>query len=66
LLALGRPATEQEIAQAKSFLALQEGTVGRELAATQKVASSRDDVKTIALADFCLALLNSNEFLYVN
>jgi hypothetical protein len=65
-LALGRLATEQEIAQARSFLALQEGIVDRDLAATQKVPILRDDVKTVALADFCLALLNSNEFLYVN
>jgi hypothetical protein len=65
LLALGRLPTDQETAQAKSFLAHQEKVI------TSEQRSRPGQAQTVqapaaALADFCLALLNSNEFLYVN
>ena len=68
-LALGRSATKQEIAQAKSFLAIQKGNV--EFSPLPLPRPKRDrfadaGATAAALADFCLALLNSNEFLYVN
>ena len=67
LLALGRPATKQEIAQAKSFLAHQVGIVrGESAVQRQNAAGDRTKITAVALADFCLALLNCNEFLYVN
>jgi hypothetical protein len=65
MLAFGRSATNEEIAQAKRFLAHQEQVIARERGAQsgdqQNVRCSAD-----ALVDFCLALMNSNEFLYVN
>jgi hypothetical protein len=67
LLALGRSATKQEIAQAKNFLAIQSRLVGSEQVAERQKASGQNKLATAAaLADFCLALLNCNEFLYVN
>ncbi|HEV8061142.1 MAG TPA: DUF1549 and DUF1553 domain-containing protein, partial [Gemmataceae bacterium] len=67
LLALGRSATNQEIAQAKSFLAHQIGVLESERTdRPQKPPVRGKEAAAAALADFCLALLNCNEFLYVN
>ena len=50
-LAWGRPATDDEVALAVKFLAAQAAALhGRDA----------------AVADFCHALLNTNEFLYVD
>jgi hypothetical protein len=54
LLALGRPPRPPELETARTFLAGQEELLRRE---------GREP--EAALADFCLALLNCNEFLYV-
>ncbi len=67
LLALGRSASDKELAQAKSFLAIQVGVLESErMANPQELALQDKEFTAAALADFCLALLNCNEFLYVN
>jgi hypothetical protein len=53
-LALGRPPRPAELRLALGFLAEQ-----------AKLLRGRPDAEAAALTDFCLALLNSNEFLYV-
>jgi hypothetical protein len=53
-LALGRPARPAELRLALDFLAGQ-----------ARLLRDRPDADQAALADFCLALLNCNEFLYV-
>ncbi len=40
--------------------------LGNDIAAARPAASKQDDPKTAALTDFCHALLNANEFLYVD
>ena len=40
--------------------------LGNDIAAAHIAASKQDDPKTAALTDFCHALLNANEFLYVD
>lgn len=67
LLALGRAATPEEIAQAKSFLAHQMETLRQDAANAKEFTPAEGKTLTAAaLTDFCLALLNCNEFLYVN
>ena len=51
-LAYGRPPTEAEAAEARSFLRQQAGVAGSD--------------RLAAWTDFCHALLNSNEFLYLD
>jgi hypothetical protein len=67
LLALGRPPTPQEIEQAKKFMAHQVETLASEANAGKAITEHMSTIiAAAALADFCLALLNCNEFLYVN
>ena len=71
-LALSRPPHDSELRMAREFLAAQVKTI-RERQRTQQplrlasgIPDSVDPAAAAALADFCLALLNSNEFIYVN
>jgi hypothetical protein len=68
-LALARPPRESELRMASEFLAAQEKTIRERLRTRQpgqlSLGISIDPATAAALADFCLALLNSNEFLYV-
>ena len=57
-LAYGRPPAEAELAEARSFLRQQVGV------AAGKVVTP--EARLTAWTDFCHALLNSNEFLYVD
>lgn len=67
LLALGRHPAPQEMAQARDFLRRQFQTLAKDWAeGVSTPAVKRQGVTAVALADFCLALLNCNEFLYVN
>jgi hypothetical protein len=71
-LALARPPQDSELRMAHEFLATQEALIRDRLRAQQPVGlppaicESVDPATAAALADFCLALLNRNEFLYVN
>jgi Protein of unknown function (DUF1553)/Protein of unknown function (DUF1549) len=71
-LALARPPRHSELRMAREFLATQENIIRERLRAHQKVGlipgipDSIDPAAAAALADFCLAMLNRNEFLYVN
>ncbi len=71
-LALGRPPKDFETRMATDFLSTQAGIVLERLRARQRVGlpcaipDAIDPAAAAALADFCLALLNRNEFLYVN
>ena len=56
-LALGRPATAEEQKQSQAFLDEQAARIGGQNAAATRRA---------AFVDFCHALLNANEFLYVD
>jgi hypothetical protein len=70
-LALARPPSAGELAMARDFLIGQARIIRDRLRARQKVGlppgipESVDPAAAAALADFCLALLNRNEFLYV-
>jgi hypothetical protein len=71
-LALCRAPRESEIRMAREFLAAQTELVLDRLRARQRIGlppdlpDNVDPAAATALADFCLALLNRNEFLYVN
>jgi len=54
-----------ETERAKSFLAVQAEKIRQEKRETKSAAPSREPGEAGAWADFALALLNSNEFLYV-
>jgi hypothetical protein len=71
-LALGRMVTEAEAAAAREFLSSQ-GELLRDLLRSrhrigtpQPIPDSTDPADAAALADFCLALMNSNEFVYID
>jgi hypothetical protein len=70
-LALARSPSKTELDMARDFLVGQEKVIRNRLQTRQKVAippgipDSVDPAAAAALADFCLALLNRNEFLYV-
>ncbi len=70
-LALGRTPREKEVAFVKAFLAEQAEELRDRLRARLPVAlppglpEGTNPATGVALADFCQALLNSNEFLYV-
>jgi hypothetical protein len=70
-LALARPPRPVEIRMARAFLTEQQELVLDRLRARQRVGvppdlpESADPAAAAALADFCLALLNRNEFVYV-
>src|SRR5262249_49531247 len=69
--ALGRPPRAQEKQLARSFFAAQTEGVREPLLARLVVSvpdglpTGADPAVAVALADYCLALFNSNEFLYV-
>jgi hypothetical protein len=69
--ALGRPPRPGESAAARTFLAEQAELVRDRLAARLPVnvpdglPARTDPALAAALADFCLALFNTNEFVYV-
>jgi hypothetical protein len=70
-LALARPPRASELALAREFLASQTTLLRDRLRARQRVElvaeapDTTEPAAAAALADFCLALLNSNEFVYV-
>jgi hypothetical protein len=70
--ALGREANETEIANGQLFLTGQADLIRDLLRARHQVATpsplpeSIDPAEASALADFCLALLNANEFIYID
>jgi len=70
-LALGRAPRPAELTTALEFLGEQAELVRDQLRARRRVAlptglpNGADPAEAVALADFCLALLNRNEFLYV-
>jgi hypothetical protein len=72
LWALGRPPREVEHRMARQFLTRQTELLYDRLRARQPVplvagvSNQTDPAAAAALADFCLALLNRNEFLYVD
>jgi hypothetical protein len=71
-LALSRPATKAEIALAREFLVEQAGLLRERLRARRMVSLPRDipegagPAEMAALADYCLALLNRNGFVYID
>jgi hypothetical protein len=71
MLAFGRPARDFERDWAREYLERQTALLRERVAAHQPVAtvpgvpSGVDPAFAAALADFCLALFNANEFLYV-
>jgi hypothetical protein len=71
-LALSRPHRESELRMAREFMAGQEKIIGDRLESRQPVGrllgipDSIDPAAATALADFCLALFNRNEFLYID
>jgi len=72
LLGLSRPPRQAEVQMARDFLAVQADLVRDRLRARLPVGlppdlpAGVDPADAAALADFCLALLNGNGFLYVN
>ena len=58
-LALGRSPSPAEVATAQTFFTDQEALLRRE-------GRTPEEAREAALADFCLALLNCNEFLYIS
>jgi hypothetical protein len=71
-LALGRPPRPAELQQARDFLKGQADLVRERLRARERIglppglAADTDPAAAVGLVDFCLALLNCNEFAYVN
>ena len=71
-LSLGRPPRDAETKMARDFLAEQTALLRDRLRARKpiglppEIPESVDPAAAAALADFCLAILNRNEFLYVN
>jgi hypothetical protein len=71
-LSLGRPPRETELKMAREFLREQTALLQDRLRARKLVGlppdipDSVDPAFATALADFCLAILNRNEFVYVN
>jgi hypothetical protein len=71
-LSLGRAPREAEMKMARDFLAEQTALIQDRLRARKPVGLPPDIPETVdpaaaaALPDFCLAILNRNEFLYVN
>jgi hypothetical protein len=70
-LALARPPRADELKTAERFLGTQAELIRERLLARKRVGlpaslpEGTDPAEAAALADFCLALLNRNEFLYV-
>jgi hypothetical protein len=57
VLALGRPPSDEELKQATEFVQEQAASYRRD---------GKENTALLALADFCQALLGSNEFIYVD
>ena len=72
LIAFARQPQPEEIREAAAFLARQQALVALRLAAGEQVLLPRgmpkflDPSRAAAIVDFCHALLNANEFLYVD
>ena len=68
LLALGRSPSEEETSAAARFLSHQREVLEEEAsaAAGSGAAPPAQDFVTAALTDFCHALMNSNEFIYLD
>jgi hypothetical protein len=69
--AWGRPGTEEEIEAALRFLRTQGETIrnrepGPATSASAAPTAASDPYRAAAIADFCHAVLNANEFLYVD
>ncbi len=62
-LALSRPPSARELSEALQFLAAQQQQIERETPGTKP---ENPDARQKALAAFCLVLLNTNEFFYLN
>ena len=66
----GRAPTVDEMQMAKDFLQTQAGLAAERLLARlpagvpENLPASADVAHAVALADYCLALFNSNEFVY--
>jgi hypothetical protein len=71
-LAFGRPPTDDEIVAARDFIARQQSLVeserapGRPLLLPRPFPKFLDPSLAAALTDFCHALMNANEFVYVD
>ena len=63
-LALGRTASDEEIRRALHFISRQHQLVADNAQAEQNVAQQAETANE-AFSDFCHALLNTNEFLFV-
>ena len=63
-LALARPPSDSERRTAHDFLTSQKKTIRDRLRFPPGIAEAVDPAAAAALADFCLALLNRNEFVY--
>jgi hypothetical protein len=70
-LALARPPRESELARARDFLQTQAALLQERLRShlairlPADIPSAVDPAAAAALADFCLAMLNRNEFVYI-
>jgi len=71
-VAFGRPPTEEEIAGAEAFLSEQEKLIAARLAAGEKILlppslpKFLDPPRAAAVVDLCHALMNANEFTYID
>jgi hypothetical protein len=71
-LALSRPPTSAEREAVQDFLGKQSALLGERLAHNEKppvpdpLPTGMEPARAAAFVDLCHALLNSNEFLYVN
>jgi hypothetical protein len=71
-LAFSRPPKEDERQTVLAFLDQQAGVIGERIARNDKVPlpdsvpAGMDPAHAAAFVDFCQALLNSNEFVYMN
>jgi hypothetical protein len=72
LVTLSREPTEAELDASRRFLEHQQGVISERLAAGENVLLPQDHPKFLdaaqaaAIVDFCHALLNANEFIYVD
>ena len=70
--AFSRPASDEQLRSAEAFLARQAATIAQAGDATETAVlplplpADLDPTQAAALVDFCHALLNSNEFVYID